>query len=145
MSGASRNDPFSAACFVVEIDGVAAGGFSEVSGLEVEVAAIEYRTGSEDITVRKIPGLRKYSNITLKRGYTSDRSLWDWMKQVLDGTVVRRNMTIVLLDEARRPVLRWNVRQAWPCKYEGPALNAKGTDVAIEIVEICHEGIELDA
>ena len=143
MAGANRNDPFGAFNFLVEIDGVMKGSFSEVSGLDAEIDPIEYRTGDEDITVRKIPGLRKYSNITLKRGLTLDHSLWDWMKQGLDGKVIRTTMSVTLLDEARQPVLRWNVREAWPCKWEGPDLNAKGKNVAIETLEICHEGIEL--
>src|SRR5690242_6586938 len=142
MAGANRNDPFGAFNFLVEIDGVMKGSFSEVSGLDAEIDPIEYRTGDEDITVRKIPGLRKYSNITLKRGLTLDHSLWDWMKQGLDGKVIRTTMSVTLLDEARQPVLRWNVREAWPCKWEGPDLNAKGKDVAIETLEIRHEGIE---
>ena len=139
----ARNDPFGAFNFLVEIDGVTKGGFSEVSGLDAELDPIEYRTGDDDITVRKIPGLKKFGNITLKRGLTLDHSLWDWMKQGLDGHVVRTTLSITLLDEARQPVLRWNVREAWPCKWEGPELNAKGNDIAIETLEICHEGIEL--
>jgi phage tail-like protein len=143
MAGANRNDPFGAFNFLVEIDGVTTTSFSEVSGLDAEIEPIEYRTGDEDTTVRKIPGLRKYSNITLKRGFTPDLSLWNWMKQGLGGKVMRANMSITLLDGARQPVLRWNVREAWPCKWEGPDLNAKGNDIAIETLEICHEGIEL--
>jgi len=143
MAGANRNDPFGAFNFLVEIDGVTTTSFSEVSGLDAEIEPIEYRTGDEDTTVRKIPGLRKYSNITLKRGFTTDLSLWNWMKQGLGGKVMRANMSITLLDGARQPVLRWNVREAWPCKWEGPDLNAKGNDIAIETLEICHEGIEL--
>jgi len=143
MAGPNRNDPFGAFNFSVEIDGVTTTSFSEVSGLDAEIEPIEYRTGDEDTTVRKIPGLRKYSNITLKRGFTPDLSLWNWMKQGLAGKVMRANMSITLLDGARQPVLRWNVREAWPCKWEGPDLNAKGNDIAIETLEICHEGIEL--
>ena len=139
----NRNDPFGAFNFLVEIDGVMKGGFSEVSGLDAEIEPIEYRTGEEDITVRKIPGLKKFSNITLKRGLTTDRSLWDWMKKGLDGKVMRTAMSITLLDETRQPVLRWNVREAWPCKWEGPELSAKGSEISIETLEICHEGIEL--
>ena len=140
---ANRNDPFGNFNFLVEIGGVTKAGFSEVSGLDAELEPIEYRTGDEDITVRKIPGLKKFSNITLKRGFTADLSLWNWMKQGLDGKVLRTTMSITLLDESRQPVLRWNIRQAWPCKWEGPELNAKGNDIAIETLEICHEGIEL--
>ena len=143
MAGPNRNDPFGAFNFSVEIDGVTTTSFSEVSGLDAEIEPIEYRTGDEDITVRKIPGLKKFNNITLKRGFTKDLSLWNWMKQGLGGKVIRANMSITLLDGARQPVLRWNVREAWPCKWEGPDLNAKGNDIAIETLEICHEGIEL--
>ena len=139
----NRNDPFGAFNFLVEIDGVMKGGFSEVSGLDAEIEPIEYRTGEEDITVRKIPGLKKFSNITLKRGLTTDHSLWDWMKKGLDGKVMRTAMSITVLDETRQPVLRWNVREAWPCKWEGPELSAKGNEISIETLEICHEGIEL--
>jgi phage tail-like protein len=137
-----RNDPFSACNFLVEIDGVTAAGFAEVTGLGVEIIPIEYRMGNEH-AVRKLPGLRKFSNIVLKRGYTLDRSLWNWAKQVLDGNVVRAAISITLLDEQRQPALRWNLREAWPCRYEGPALNAKSNEVAIETLEICHEGLEL--
>ena len=143
MAGPNRNDPLGAFNFVVEIDGIMQASFAEVAGLSVEIAPIEYRTGNEDLTVRKIPGLKKFTNITLKRGVTSDRSLWNWIKQALDGKVVRASMSIMLMDQERKPVMRWNVREAWPCKYEGPVLNAKANEVAIESVEICHEGIEL--
>jgi phage tail-like protein len=144
MSPANRNDPFKAFNFLVEIDGATKAGFTEVTGLEFEIAAIEYREGADKpLTVRKLPGLVKYSNITLKRGLTTDRSLWDWIKTVLDGTVHRANVSIVLLDDQRQAVVRWTLREAWPCKYSGPALNAQGNQVAIESLEICHEGLEL--
>lgn len=139
----ARNDPFTAFNFLVEIDGVTTAGFAEVTGLGIEIVPIEYRVGSEDFTVRKLPGLKKFSNIVLKRGYTTDLSLWNWIKQVLDGNVVRASMSITLLDEQRQPALHWNVREAWPCRYEGPTLNAKGNAIAIETLEICHEGLEL--
>lgn len=140
---AVRNDPFSAFSFMVEIDGVLNAGFSEVTGLGIEITPIEYREGADPTTVRKLPGLRKYSNIVLKRGFTADRSLWTWMQTVLNGQIARTNMSIILLDAAKNAVLQWNVVQAWPCKYEGPVLSAESNEVAIESVEICHEGIEL--
>jgi phage tail-like protein len=143
MAGSNRNDPLGAFNFVVEIDGIMQASFAEVAGLTAEIAPIEYRTGNEDLTVRKIPGLKKFTNITLKRGVTSDRSLWNWIKQALDGKVLRASMSITLMDQERKPVMRWNVREAWPCKYEGPVLNAKANEVAIESFEICHEGFEL--
>jgi phage tail-like protein len=140
---AARNDPFAAFNFLVEIENIAKAAFSEVHGLEVDVAAIEYREGGDNrLTVRKLPGLAKYSNIVLKRGFTADLSLWKWIKSVLDGNAVRAGLTITLLDDQRQPVVKWHVREAWPCKYAGPDLNAKGNDIAIETLEICHEGLE---
>jgi phage tail-like protein len=140
---AARNDPFAAFNFLVEIDNIAKAAFSEVSGLAVEVAAIDYREGSDSrLNVRKLPGLAKYSNIVLKRGFTTDLSLWKWIKSVLDGNVQRANVAITLLNDQRQAVVRWQVREAWPCKYEGPDLNAKDNAIAIETLEICHEGLE---
>ena len=102
---AARNDPFAAFNFLVEIQGIAKANFSEVSGLAVEIAAIEYREGGDaPRTVRKLVGLAKYTNITLKRGFTSDLSLWNWVKGVLDGKAVRAGVTITLLNDQRQPV-----------------------------------------
>jgi len=140
----SRIDPYANFNFLVEIDGVTQAGFQEVSGLGAEVAVVEYREGDEKIrAVRKLPGLIRYSPILLKRGFTQDRSLWNWFKTVLDGTVQRANGTITLLDSARTPVLRWRFREGWPSKWEAAYLNGKSNDVAIETLIIEHEGIEL--
>jgi len=145
-----RDDPYSSLNFLVSIQNVLDDGrsvrasFAEVSGLDVEVTPIEYRNGAEDITVRKLPGLKKFTNIVLKRGITGDLTLWQWMKTVLDGQVQRTNGTIVLLDDSRREVMRWNFHRGWPCKLTGPALKAKGNDIAIETLEICHEGLEIE-
>jgi len=141
----SRNDPYAAFNFLVEIDGVTQAGFAECSGLTTETDPIEYREGNEDITVRKLPGLKKFTNITLKRGFTDSRELWDWRKKVMDGQTERQGGAIVLLNEAREEALRYNFREAWPCKWEGPGFNAKNNEVAIEMMEICHEGLELEA
>jgi phage tail-like protein len=143
MPTGARNDPYSQFNFVIELAGAAVAAFSEVSGLDMETDPIEYREGNEDTTVRKLPGLRKYTNITLKRGFTDDRSLYDWRKTVMDGRTQRMSGSIVLLNEARDEALRWNFREGWPCKLQGPPLNAKTNEVAIETLEICHEGLEL--
>ena len=112
--------------------------------MNTETSVIEYREGNERrSSVRKLPGLTKYSNLTLKRGITRDRSLWDWRKTVIDGTARRVNGSIILLDESRQEVARWNFREGWPCKWEGPMLNAKSNEVAIETLEIAHEGFDL--
>ena len=145
-----RDDPYSSLNFQVTITGVLDDGksvrasFTEVSGLEVEVTPIEYRNGSEDITVRKVPGLKKFPNIVLKRGITGDLTLWHWMKTVLDGQAKRAEGTIVLLDESRQEVMRWNFRRGWPCKLSGPVLKAKGNEISVETLEICHEGLEIE-
>lgn len=143
MAQSQRNDPYKAFNFLVEIDNVARAAFSEVSGLESETAVIEYRTGSEHV-MRKLPGLTKFGNITLRRGVTQDRELWDWRQAIVEGNPDRRNGSIILLDDQRNPVVRWNFRNGWPCKWEGPALNAKANEVAIEMLEIAHEGLERD-
>lgn len=139
----SRNDPYSAFNFLIEIDNVTVAGFSECAGLTTETDIIEYRNGDEDITVRKLPGLRKYTNITLKRGYTDSRELWEWRKKVIDGQTERQSGAIVLLDEQRQEALRWTFRDGWPSKWEGPALNGKNNEVAIESLEIAVEHLEL--
>lgn len=145
MADGTRNDPYGQFNFQITIQGVGVvGGFSEVSGLTTDSNIIEYRNGSEKFgTVRKLPGLIKYSNIVLKRGWTQDKALWTWRKLVIDGTTTRQSGSIILLDEARQPALTWNFRMGWPSKWEGPALNGKTSEVAIEMMEIAHEGLEL--
>jgi phage tail-like protein len=144
MPDGKRNDPYGQFNFLIEIDGVVKGGFSEASGLTTDTNIIEYREGSEQHgSTRKLPGLIKYNNIVLKRGWTKDKSLWQWRKKAIDGKTQRNNGSIVLLDEARNEALRFNFREGWPSKWEGPALNAKTSEVAIETLEIAHEGLEL--
>ncbi|MEU8243915.1 phage tail protein [Actinoplanes missouriensis] len=137
-----RNDPYSAFNFIIEIDGVVVGGFAECSGLTMEQEIIDYRNGDEPNIKRKLPGQQKQANLVLKRGLTQSRELWEWRKLVMDGRTERRPGNIQLLDEARQPALQWNFREGWPCKLEGPALNAKASEVAIETLEIVHEGLE---
>jgi phage tail-like protein len=145
MPDGKRNDPYGQFNFLIEIDGVVKGGFSEASGLTTDTNIIEYREGAESHgTTRKLPGLMKYNNVVLKRGWTKDRSLWEWRKKVIDGKTQRTGGSIVLLDEARNPALRWNFREGWPTKWEGPTLNAKTSEAAIETLEIAHEGLELE-
>jgi phage tail-like protein len=150
MPSVYRDDPYLAMNFLVAIHGISddpatvRGGFCEVSGLGVEIEPVEYRSGNEDITVRKLPGLRKFTNITLKRGIIGDPALWNWLKSAMEGRVIRTDVSIILLNEAREPVMRWHVRRAWPCKWEGPDFDATSNELALETLEICHEGLELD-
>lgn len=143
MATGDRRDPFRSFNFRVELDGITRAGFRECSGLDASQDPIEYREGTEGLTARKLPGLNKYSNITLKWGMTDDTEMWDWRKKAITGKVERKNGSIVLLDEAGEEKLRWNFREAWPTKWTGPSFNATGNEVAIESLEITHEGLEL--
>ena len=141
----ARDDPYKGFNFLVEIDGTSVVAFCEVSGLASETAVIEYRNGSDrSNTVRKLPGLTKYANIVFKRGVTQNTELWQWRKAIEQGTPDRRSGVIVLLDDERNPVRRWRFTEGWITKFEGPDLNAKGNDVAIETIEIAHEGLTID-
>jgi phage tail-like protein len=142
MPVGSRNDPYRGYNFLVEIDGITRAGFRECSGLDTSQDPIEYREGNEARTVRKLPGLVKYANISLKRGITDDAELWEWRKTVIAGTIQRKNGSIVLLDDTGAEKLRWNFREGWPTKWTGPTFNATGNEVAIETLEIAHEGLE---
>ncbi len=121
-------------------------GFSEVSGLEFETNVLEYREGSDPVyNTRKIPGLQKFSNIILKRGIISgDNEFFDWYKTIQLNTVEKRDITIALLNEQHDPVIVWKVRSAWPVRIESPLLNATNCEVAIETLEITHEGIQIE-
>jgi phage tail-like protein len=141
MPTGARNDPYESFNFTVEIDGVTTAGFSEVSGLDTETDIVNYRNGDHENTLTKLPGLKKFPNITCKRGFTKDTALWDWRKKVMDGQTERKSGAIVLHDESNKPVLRWSFKEGWPCKLSGPSLNAKNNEVAIETLEIAHEGL----
>jgi phage tail-like protein len=138
-----RPDPLGRFNFLVEIENVPAAAFTECSGLSSETDVIAYREGG-DAHIRYLPGLTHYARIVLKRGLTTDRALWDWRQTVIEGRTERRTVTIVVLAEDRTPALRWRAVNAWPAKWEGPALNARSSDVAIETLELVHEGLELD-
>jgi phage tail-like protein len=139
---ALRVDPFASFNFLVEIDGITRAAFQEASGFDSTIDIIEHREGGENTTVRKLPGLTKYSNIVLKWGLTDDRELYDWHREAIQGNVQRRNGSIVLLDRRGEERTRWNFFNAWPSKWDGPDFNAEGTDAAIETLELAHEGIE---
>jgi phage tail-like protein len=104
---------------------------------------IEYREGGDPLTVRKLAGLRKFSNMILKRGLTQSTDLYDWWRQTMIGSILRRDVVVTLLDENGQAVKRWVARGAWPVRYEGPRLNAEGNDVAMETLELTVEGFEL--
>jgi phage tail-like protein len=143
MPVGDRKDPYLSYNFLVEIDGIARAGFREASGLDSTQDPVEYREGTDPFTARKLPGLVKYSHITLKWGITDDQELLAWRQKAADGKVERRNGSIVLMDTAGKEKLRWNFHEAWPSKWTGPSMNATGNEVAIETLEIAHEGLSL--
>jgi phage tail-like protein len=120
--------------------------FSEVTGLNIEVQPIEYRDGlSPEFSPVKMPGLKKYGNITLKRGVVAgDNEYFDWLKTIKMNKPERRDITISLLNEEHAPVMVWKVLNAWPTKITSPDLKATGNETAIETLEIAHEGISID-
>ncbi len=138
-----RVDPYSNFNFLVEIDGITRAAFHEVSGFDSTIDVIEHREGGDNLTPRKLPGMTKHSNIVLKRGITDDAELYLWHRNVVTGRVDRRNGSIVLLDRQGQERVRWNFVNAWPAKWDGPDFNAEGNDIAIETLELAHEGVEL--
>jgi len=139
-----RNDPYRKFNFIVEIDGITSSGFLSVDGLESATEVVDYREGNEMTTPRKLPGLTKFSNITLKRGMTTNRDLWEWRKKVLDGATERRNGAIVVLNEAREQVLRLTFRNAWPCRWKVSGLDALESQVLVEEIELVVEDLRLE-
>ena len=145
MPTGKRTDPYRSFNFRLEIDGLTAGSFSGCSGLSSDGDAVPYREGTDiPLTVRKLVGLRKYANITLKRGYTPNTELWDWYTNIMNGIADRRNASIILMDEQRKDVKCWIAVNAWPNKINVSDLKASGNEVAIESVEIVHESLTLE-
>jgi phage tail-like protein len=143
LPASKRDNPYSNFNFIVEIDGKNSGEFLECSGLGSEVQSVDYRGGSDSSsTLRKVTGVTKFVPVTLKRGLTNDTALWEWHKNVVDGLADQRDVTVTLLDEARKPVIKWVLRRAVPLKWIGPTLNAKSNEVAVESVELVYEGLD---
>lgn len=130
--------------FQVKISGNE-GAFQEVSGLDIEAQVIEYRHGnSPEFSTIKMPGIKKSSNVTLKKGvFKDDKSYWEWFSKIKMNTIERVSVTISLLDEAGGPVQTWTLKNAWPTKITGTDMKSDGNEVAVETLEIAHEGITL--
>ena len=137
-----RVDPYGNFNFLVEIDGISRAAFHEVTGFDSTIDVIEHREGGDNLTPRKLPGMTKHSNIVLKWGITDDPKLYQWHLDAVKGKVNRKNGSIVLLDRQGQEKIRWNFVGAWPSKWDGPDFNAEGNDVAIETLELAHEGCE---
>jgi phage tail-like protein len=142
MPTAQRVDPYVNFNFLVEIDGITRAGFHEVNGVDSTIDVIEHREGGDNTTPRKLAGMTKHSAITLKWGMTDDAQLYQWHRDAVQGNVQRKNGSIVLNDRRGQEVARWNFVSAWPSKWKGPDFTAEGNDVAIETLELAHEGIE---
>jgi phage tail-like protein len=140
---AQRIDPYKNFRFLVQVDGIIQGGFSEVTIPDSSQAPIEYREGNEIPTVRKLPGLIKYANVSLKRGTTDSLEFYSWRKLVEDGKMKKamKSMAVIVLDDEGKEKARWEFTNAWPTKYDSSDLKATGNEILIETLEIAHEGM----
>ena len=141
-----NKNPYSAFNFTVSINGAVVAGFQEVSGLDSENTPIEYREGMDPTNaIRKLPGIEKYPNLTLKRGLTGTTLLWDWRQEVRDGGTAFppvRDVVIQLLDEKHQSVYKWKLTNAWCTKLSGPMLKGQGNELAIETMELAYDRID---
>ena len=142
MPTGSRKDPFGKFNFVVEIDSLYAGGFQEVTGLGSEVEVSEYREGGVNGHIHKFAGPIKYSsNLVLKRGVTDVKALFQWYWDVMQGTVERKNVTVLLLDNEGQEQYRWVFEKAYPVKWVGPDFRSTASEAAVETLELAHCGL----
>jgi phage tail-like protein len=139
----SRRDPFVAFRFELKLDDLSVGAFSECTGIQLETETQDYNEGGVNDHVHKFPTRTKQSNITLKRGIV-DRVMWDWYFDLYRNGIVRtRNCTITVYDPSGKDeVMVWQFNNAFPCKWQGPDLNASQNNVAVETVDLCHQGLE---
>jgi phage tail-like protein len=139
-------DPLISAWFGVEFQGQVVGAFRECTGLGSEHQVVEYKASGPkgEFIIKKVPGRIKWNNIVLKRGITDAMDMWKWRKQVEDGKVTdaRKNGTITMYDQSGAALAKWNFINAWPSKITGPSGNSNTNDVAIEEMELTHEGYE---
>jgi phage tail-like protein len=142
-----RDVPYPAFNFLINFDNAEAfGGFSDMSGLQTEITVSEYRTGNEKLNhVRKVQGVHKVGDVTLKRGIIDSKSLWVWIQSArTDGPAAKKEVSITLRDEAGNPVQTWKLHRVLPLKYTGPTLAGKGGgDVAMEELVLSSEGLDL--
>lgn len=136
-----RVDPYQAFNFLIEIDDILVGGFSECTGLQVETEVFDYREGGQNDYVHKFAGPTKYPPLVLKHGLTPIDGLWSWHQDVTQRTIKRKNGTIYLLNKKRIPLIWWNFKDAFPVKWTGPDLRADSGNVAFEGIELAHRGL----
>ena len=142
MDVGKRHDPYLSYRFLVEIEGLVVGGFSEVSGLQAEVETEEYREGGVNEYVHHLPKVTKYQPLILKRGITDSTTLWQWHRDVVDAKIEPKSVYIVLVDHEKKELWRWVFEGAYPVKWVGPDLKATDSSIAIETLELVHNGIK---
>jgi phage tail-like protein len=138
----TRTDPFVAFRFEVRLDDLSVAGFSDCSGLVLETEVQDYAEGGLNTHLLKFPTRTKQSNLVLKRGIV-DREMWDWYWDITQGVVRLRSGSVAVRDPSGgEVVIEWQFRDAFPCKWAGPELNALQSTVAVETLELCHRGLE---
>lgn len=138
--------PISKFYFSVEVtDSVIGTAFQEISGLDVEAQIIEYRNGNNPVfSTIKMPGIKKFGNVTLKKGvFVKDNKFWDWFNQIKMNIIKRQTVTIKLLDEGGNGTMTWTLTNAWPTKITSTDMKSDGNEVAVETLEIAHEGVTI--
>ncbi len=140
MSNTTVTYPFTKFRFRFEVDGLE-GSFSEVSGFDASIDVVEYREGDMIPTPIKLPGLKRYGNITMRWGLTTDMKFYEWLQTGVEGPVERKTATITVLDESGEGVASWQIINAWPMRYTAPDFSATASEVAIEALELAHEGL----
>jgi phage tail-like protein len=136
-----RVDPYQSSNFVVEIEGLLVGGFTDCTGLQIEIEAHEYREGGQNEFVHRFAGATRHPPLVLKHGVSPIDGLWGWHQDVAAGNIQRRNGTIYLMNQAQVPVVWWHFREALPLKWTGPDLRADTALVAFESIELAHRGL----
>jgi phage tail-like protein len=136
-------DPYANCRFYVEINGIATAVFTEVSGLQIETTVMEYEEGGHNDFTHRLPGRTKVSNLTLKRGMTKSSDFHKWCMDVMQGTITRRNVSVIVYDATgKQVIMRWNFDGAYPVKWVGPQFQSTGNAVAIETLELAHRGMK---
>lgn len=146
-----RKNPYGVFNFRVDFANGVTANFSEISGLDAEQEIITYRTGNEDTVPHKMPGLKKFPNLVLKRGIIGTANIWKWRELIMDGlggddveNEAKTTVHVHLLDEKKQPVVTWEVKRAWPSKWSGPTLAASKNETAMESLELAHEGLRME-
>ncbi|CAI3624749.1 MULTISPECIES: phage tail protein [Clostridium] len=136
--------PYTKFRFKVEVNNVLVAEVTEVTGFDASVDVIEYREGNERPTPRKVQGLRKFGNITLKTGLIDTHALYDWLNPANEKAAIPRHDVVITLlaEDMTTPIATWQIEAAWPTKYTGPDLNATSSEVAFESIELAHEGLK---